>query len=171
MRHYVLPLTFALMTHPAHALEVWFVDGDNVDVITVTHSGCTIIQATPRIDMTTSRASVVVDTAYEGRGTKDPLPIEVIAGQATLSPVADGSQRIDLSISKLDEDNPIRLHMDVDDELGFWRDQRVFVTGPEFADWTAMLAYVGTETTATFNKDGIARLRLPESLPGRALIS
>jgi len=122
------------------------------------------------IDLRSSFAGVVIDTAYGGAGSQAPLPAELAAGKAILSPVSDGDQQLIVAIGRLDVDTPIRLQMDVDDTAAFSQNSRIAVASGELAGATVTLRHDGAETHGTFDRNGFAFLPAPETLPDCNLI-
>lgn len=161
-----------LAASPATAtIEVRFRDGNPWDTFDFRNSGCAIYDAVILVDLSTSIAGVLIDTAYGGAGTQDPMPAELSEGQATLAPVNDGDQEFTVEIDKLDDTDRIQVRLDVDDTAGSAYAPKVEVYGDEITGATVTLIYADATTTGTFDANGNARVALPDNVPGCELLS
>lgn len=154
-----------LTASAAQALvEVGFNDG-RWDVFTISATGCPIAEAVIVIDLVPSVAGVIIDTTYGGPGFQDPLPAQLVSGNATLAPVADGAQQLTVAVSLLDEASPIVLQMDVDDTIGTMNGSRISVARSEIAGAEVRVTVGGATSTGIFDDIGIARLTAPDTVP------
>lgn len=142
------------------ALHIW--DGNPHDRIRVENTAaCGVVTGFLHIDFTPSKARLLIDTAYGGAGTRDPMPVEVEQGAVRIAPVSDGDRAITLRLEALAAGEQAVVTLDLDDEGSFFRAPRVSVTGRDIAGTRALFDLSGVGVAqAVFDDAGRARLAL-----------
>ncbi len=125
---------------PAPRLLVAVQERDAVDQIVLRNTGdCALASGHLVLDMRASRGSVGIDTAVGGRGTKDAWPVRVFTGPVRLArPVADGAQRLGLTLDRLAPGAKARITLDVDNERAWVRAGRVSIRPEDLRDSRAI---------------------------------
>ena len=162
MKYLLAMLCFAATSVAADGLEIRFADGNPHDRFWIKNVGCPLEDATLLIDMRSAIAGVLMDTVRGGIGTKDPMPVEIEEGEATLLPIRDGSQLMILQLPYLKTGGQVTVTLDVDDAASAGFDDRVEVDGSELHGARVTVLAAGGRTTATFDARGLA---LPQTPP------
>lgn len=147
----------------AQDVTVTYRDGA-ADRFMIESQSCPLAQTQFVIDLRTSVAGVLIDTAYGGLGSRDPLPALVVAGDATLAPVNDGDQILTLMVHQLAPQDRVVVTLDTDDSISDTEGQRVHVSGSEIAGSTVRMVVGGIGTEAAFDAQGDAHLDNPTCL-------
>lgn len=157
-------ITPALAVAQAAQLSVSIGDGNPWDQVVLHNTGnCKASTGTLSIDFSGAKGRFLIDTAYGGPGTKDPMPVKVLSGLITVAPVADGARTLTIRIGAIPAGERAVVGLDLDNEQGFWNWQRVEIDSQGLAGTT--LDYrSGTFTAqAQFSDSGVARLDLPDT--------
>jgi len=152
-----LALTIAA---PAYAdVTVRFVESAPKDSFIITNEGaCPLGEVDITLDLGASAAGLIFDVTGAGAGVSVFQPLELVAGQDKLSSipdVKDGDSLLTLSILGLAVGERIAFTIDVDDTLG---SSETMVSGAEIEGAKAMIDGSGTQVSAEFGRDSIARL-------------
>lgn len=139
-------------------------DGAPADTFVIENQSCALFNAQFVIDLHTSVAGVLIDTAYGGPGSWDPLPAILTEGDATLAPVSDGDRRLEIQVNALQPDGRVAVTLDTDDSVSATEGQRVHVSGSEIAGATVQMVVGGIGTQAVFDTLGDATLVNPTCL-------
>ncbi len=148
----------------AHAddLSVAIGDGNPWDTIQIiNHADCPLVAAALQVDFSSSKGRLVIDTEYGGAGTKDPMPVQVLEGLALVDPVADGARRLTVRIGALPPKARVIVGLDMDNETGFWRQQRIEFDDIGLAGTGLTLALGGQQVTRVFDQSGQVTMPLP----------
>jgi hypothetical protein len=167
-----LCLAMCLAVFPVHSvaddlgwaeMQVMLLDEDVQDWIELRHTGgCGVILGALDLDFTRSRGSVVIDTEYGGRGTKDPSEVRILEGPISLGPVADGTQNLTIRVEGLAPGGRALLTLDFDIENAWFESRRVMAMPEDFQGTTARFRTDGQpDHGATYGKTGVIRLKVP----------
>lgn len=155
----------ALSTTPAMAnIDVIFDEGAPKDRFTFTNTGaCALGPATLLLDMTESTGGLIFDTTGNGAGVEVFQPYETVAGADVLgkvSPVTDGDNRIELTLTGLAPKQSVAFTIDVDDTLRKSSLGQIRVTDAEIAGASVSLARDGKKVIGVFDNTSRAVLRV-----------
>jgi hypothetical protein len=147
----------------ANGLTVQFADGAPKDSITFHNDGCPLTDATIVLDLRETPAGLIFDVTAAGAGVEVFQPVETVAGDVAISPVADGGQVLHLFVPSFANGETIRLTADLDDTTS---NRQITVNGSEMAGARVSVAYASTSKTAAFDTQGTAFLSLPVTSEG-----
>ncbi len=143
-------LALILAAPVAANIDVKFDEGAPKDRFTFTNTGaCAVGPATLVLDLSESVAGLIFDTTGEGAGVEVFQPFETVAGADALgavSPVTDGDNRIELSVTALAPGASIAFTIDVDDTARHSALGQIQVTDAEIAGASVVLT-AGAETS------------------------
>ena len=158
---------FALIATPAFAdVSITFIESAPKDRFVVTNIGCPLSDATLVIDLSTAPAGVIFDVTAEGAGVEVFQPVELVAGNATLSSVVDGDQQLALSLGNLDTDAQVIISADLDDLQSNGALGQIRVAGSEIAGTSAVFKTSTTTYSATFTDQATALIDIATSADG-----
>jgi len=158
-------ILLALIGGPCAAggLQISMADGDPHDRIWLKNVGkCEIVAGALTLDFRASAGDIVIDTAYGGIGTKDPMPVEVERGNITVQPVADGDPEIVILIGGIAPDGTAVVTLDFDNNLSGWFSRRVSILGDDVVGTLARFETPEAETSGVFEAGARLELGLPE---------
>jgi len=165
MFRYVLPAL--LLATPLQAdITVRFQDGNPKDLFTIVNTGCELAGAVMVIDLRGSRSGAVIDTEYGGVGTKDPLDVNVEAGDIRLPEIADGEQVLHIFIDLLPDGGEAVVSLDLDDTIDVRAEPRVEVWGSDIAGAEVSISLEGVTTSATMDETARAKVPTPPTAQG-----
>lgn len=167
-RRTIRPATVLLLVSApiamAGGLEVSLTDGDPYDRIYISNTGaCDIVAGALTLDFAGSDGKIVIDTAYGGVGTKDPMPVEVETGNIAVAPVADGDTEISVLIHSLGPGGTAIVTLDFDNNASFWFMRRVAILADDVVGTVARFEAPGVSHAANFANGGSVQLDLPEA--------
>ncbi|MEM9359008.1 MAG: aggregation factor core [Pseudomonadota bacterium] len=147
-------------------LLVTFTESAPKDSFMITNIGnCRINQLQLRIDLASSKGSLIFDPTGSGAGVQVFQPLKVTAGQSyitALSEVSDGSQELELRLNSLVAGAKVSLTVDLDDTLPRERSD-LGQTRISDAEISGAMVYSrvdsGAPVKAAFGADAIALLR------------
>lgn len=155
-----LTATLLAMAAPASAeMTVQFREGAPTDRFIFEWSGtCALTDATLSLDLAGSSAGLIFDVTDAGAGVEVFQPFTLVAGadlvRAT-SGVTDGAQTLSLDVTRMDPGAQIAFTIDVDDTIGA---REITVSGAEIQGARAQLQVAGTEYSAPFGTNAVARI-------------
>ena len=150
-------LVLSLLATPAFAdVTLKFVEGAPKDRFIVTNSGCPLNDATLLIDLSTSPAGLIFDVTAQGAGVEVFQPVELVAGNATLSQIADGDQQLFIALGDVATDAEYIITADLDDLQTDGALGQIRVAGSEIAGTSISLSTTSGEITATFTDQATA---------------
>lgn len=142
-----IALCLAMTTSPAAALSqnanvsVMIRDGDPRHRNYIRNTGrCALAYDVLGLDFATSAGHILIDTAYGGAGTKDPMPVEVESGPLSVHPVLDGERKIVVDIEGLAPGQSDVVALNVDNEASGWFASRVRILNDHFEGTGARFA-------------------------------
>jgi hypothetical protein len=145
-------------------LSMAITDGNPHDRIYLLNKGrCDIVSGTLTIDFKGSDGNILIDTQYGGKGTKDPMPVEIEKGLIAVDPVPDGAQKITIHLIALPPNGRAIVTLDVDNDQSGWFSRRVSILSEDLNGTTARYTRSKHISKATFGKTGTANLALPKS--------
>lgn len=142
----------------AEGIDVLFRDGDGADRFIAYNQGCPISNAVITLDFTSSAGGIVIDTAYGGGGSRDPMDVTLIEGDAQLRAVSDGDRMLRIDVATFPTLSAITVTMDVDDTVGAFEDARVHANGEEVAGTTVFIAVDGQISRTRLDAMGVGTL-------------
>jgi len=164
MRFAILAVTLLQSTPVlAENLQVQFADGAPKDSLTFQNNGCLLTKATIVIDLRDTPAGLIFDVTAAGAGVEVFQPVEVTAGNVSVSPVVDGGQVLHLYVPSLPSGDMLRLTADLDDTTS---GRQITVNGSEMIGATVTVSTDAGAQTAPFNANGLASVLLPENAEG-----
>jgi len=138
-------------------------DGDPHDRIWLRNLGsCEIVAGALVLDFRNSKGKIVIDTAYGGIGTKDPMPVEVETGNITVRPVADGDREIVVLIGSIAPNGTAVVTLDFDNDASGWFTQRVSILDADVAGTFARFETPNELTSGVFETQAKLDLPIPE---------
>lgn len=147
----------------AGGLEISMADGNPHDRIWLRNQGaCEIIAGALMLDFQNSAGRIVIDTAYGGIGTKDPMPVEVERGNITVAPVADGDAQITILIGSITPGGQAVVTLDFDNDQSGWFSNRVSILGKDVIGTLARFETPSETTNGVFESGPVVTLDLPE---------
>ncbi|MEO0359370.1 MAG: hypothetical protein AAF386_14000, partial [Pseudomonadota bacterium] len=166
-----LPLNFANLcasvailvpTFGTADIAVRFIEGAPKDRFVIENkTGCDVPMGQVIVDLSSSAAGLIFDTAAAGQGVEVFQPLEIISGAALLSEtptVADGDTGLTLPFTGFPAGAQIAFTIDVDDTLPAGQSGQIIVRGGEFQGASVAVA-VGTAThRATFAENARANV-------------
>jgi len=160
-------LILSLLATPSFAdMTLTFVEGAPKDRFVVTNLGCALSDATLVIDLSTSPAGLIFDVTAQGAGVEVFQPVELIAGSATLSNIADGDQQLSITLGNVATGAEYIITADLDDLQSNGALGQIRVAGSEIAGASVALSTSASETVATFTDQATARLAISTSADG-----
>ena len=162
---FLIALLCLLQTPPALAdVAVWFRDGNPHDRFWIENRGCKTIVGVVDIDLRKTTGRVIIDTAYGGIGTKNPMPVEIVAGNIALDPVPDGTQDLTVDLKSIGPKETAIVTLNLDDTKSRWFTLRVEVDGWEVgSDIVTCQTPLGS-AFATFSEIGHAVIPNPSAM-------
>ncbi|WP_375282075.1 hypothetical protein [Pseudooctadecabacter sp.] len=161
----------ALMVLPATTMaqtaevSVMIRDGDPHDRIYIRNTGrCPLGYGVLGLDFTTSAGHILIDTAYGGAGTKDPMPVEVESGPLSVHPVLDGDRQIVMDIEGLAQGQSGVVTLDVDNEASGWFASRVSILNDHLEGTEARFASMSQDARGVFDATGTVIIGLPQDM-------
>jgi hypothetical protein len=153
----------------AAVLEVFVEDAAMLDVIVLRNvEACGPISGLFRVDFGPSEGQVVIDTEYGGAGTQDPWTPVIRSGPARLMPVEDGARVLDLMVAGLAPGEQVVVTLDIDNERGLSRAERIVATGADIAGGLSVFMPDGPGAEAvTGELDATGRAVLAGPVPCR----
>ena len=153
-------------TAEAGGLSVSMADGDPHDRIRLRNTGdCAVVAGALQLDFRGSKGAIVLDTAYGGIGTKDPMPVDVEVGNITVPPVADGDREMTILIGSIAPGAKAVVTLDFDNDASGWFARRVSILGNDVVGTVARYAVPGGEVSGVFEGAAL-ELALPEGACG-----
>ena len=147
----------------AGGLEISMADGDPHDRIWLrNHVDCEIIAGALVLDFRGSEGQIVIDTAYGGVGTKDPMPVEVEVGNISVVPVADGDQEITILMGGIAPGGEAVVTLDFDNGGNNWFSQRVSILSKNVVGTVARFETPQGQMSARFESGARLELGLPD---------
>ena len=144
-------------------LMVMIRDGDPLDRVLLRNTGACALTGVVEVDFSGSKGQVVIDTAYGGLGSRDPMQVEVEHGPVKPAPVADGTQRVVIALGGLAAQDVGAITFDMDNQTGWWEERRVVVTPSQLRGTEVILRLKGKAARAVFRTDG--KVTLPVEAP------
>ena len=146
-------------------LTVLIRDGDPHDRIYIRNTGrCQLASGVLGLDFTTSAGGILIDTAYGGAGTKDPMPVEVESGPVSVHPVLDGDRQIVIDIENLAPGHSGVVTLDVDNEASGWFASRVSILNDHLEGTGARFASMSQDAQGVFDASGAVVIGLPQDM-------
>ena len=136
-------------------------DGNPWDTITVSHDMCGPMSGRVHLDLESSAGNMLIDTVRGGAGTKDPMPVEVLAGPIIVEPVRDGDRQITFLLGDLPPNIEAVIGLDFDNETGWWPGPRVEVWGEHILGTAARIDMHGGASLGQFGPSGTVILPDP----------
>ncbi len=147
----------------AGGIEISMADGDPHDRIWLHNAGdCTLVAGALVLDFRGSVGHIVIDTAYGGIGTKDPMPIEVERGNITVAPVADGDTEITVLIDGIAPSDTEVVTLDFDNNRSGWFSRKVSILGEDVVGTEARFETPGGVMRGTFTQGPVLTLDIPK---------
>ncbi|MEO1331159.1 MAG: aggregation factor core [Pseudomonadota bacterium] len=154
----------------AEAIEGRFVEGAPTDRFEIRNAAtCPLDAARITIDLVGSAGSLYFDVTGSGAGLQVFQPFRLGAGSdlvTSVRPIEDGDRSAELEVRGLPPGASVDFTIDVDDEAPQSARGQTQISGSEIegAALRARLAD-GTELSAIFGPDAVARLELPACAP------
>jgi hypothetical protein len=132
-------------------LLVVFQDSSPKDRLIIYNEGCEVGPAVVTLDLTSAAQGVFFDTISGGQGQGVSHEPEVVEGNATFAPVADGDQILNISMNGLQPLGSVTITFDVDDTDS---SRQIVVNGSEFEGSSVTIQIGENAQTASIGADG-----------------
>lgn len=155
---------FLAITGAAHAdVTVRFEEDAPKDRFVITNqSNCTFGRGKLIIDLSPSSRGLLFDTLRGGDGENVAQPVEIASAHklvATVAPVRDGAQSVELSFRSFPSNGQLVMTVDVDDSLKSGPMGVQMIAGSEMSGARVIINLLdGTARAAVFNSQGAARV-------------
>lgn len=111
---------------------------------------CPLVDVSVAIDLQGSAGSLIFDVTADGQGVEVFQPVEVQAGNATVQPVTDGDQQLNLTIPTLPVGTDVIISADLDDVLVDSSLGQIRVSRSELDGAAITIGFDGKTATASF---------------------
>ena len=142
-------------------MQVTFRDGNPHDRFWIKNTSCSTLVGALTLDLRSADSPVLIDTVRGGPGTKDPMPVEVLAGPIIVEPVRDGDRQIIFLLGDLPPNIEAVIGLDFDNETGWWPGPRVEVWGEHILGTAARIDMHGGASLGQFGPSGTVILPNP----------